>query len=230
MPAWIDEKGQQVWMCVCDCLNIRFLTTSQWNNHNRQSCGCLRVDVSRIRTTAMNKTRAGKPRSEKGKEASRIACKKMNDVRHLKARHIIDNIDSMKLTAVCRICGKVPIKIMKHRADESLRDQYLCWVGSLRVNDAYAGAKVRYVDHALSMYQNQKELCAICKEPMVRGAGLENDGMVLDHCHLTGFIRGFIHQRCNKGLGNFRDNPNFLRGAAEYLEKIKMEEECQTLD
>ena len=77
MSAWI-ENNQQVWMCVCDCKQIRFITTAQWKCRSRKSCGCLRREVTRAMAVALNSNRVGKPRSEKGKEASKAACKKMN--------------------------------------------------------------------------------------------------------------------------------------------------------
>jgi hypothetical protein len=41
----------------------------------------------------------------------------------------------------------------------------------------------------------------------------------IDHCHLTGKIRGVLCSKCNSGLAVFRDSPIFLRKAADYLEK-----------
>lgn len=216
MPAWVNEKNQQVWMCVCDCKQIRFITTAQWKCRSRKSCGCLRREVTRAMATKLNTDRAGQPRSEKGKLASQAACKKMNAVRHSKARHILDNVDPILLTGFCHECGLVPIKRMQHRVGVQ-RDQYLCWVGSLRQNDAYANAKVRFPNHALEMWNTQNGDCAICVKPMER-EGNTNIGATLDHCHDSGYIRGFLHQGCNKGLGHFLDDPATLRKAAAYLE------------
>jgi hypothetical protein len=50
--------------------------------------------------------------------------------------------------------------------------------------------------------------CVIC--------GLKAE--VVDHDHNSGRIRGALCQRCNMGLGHFRDNPELLRLAALYLE------------
>jgi hypothetical protein len=218
MPAWINEKQNQVWLCVCDCGQIRFITTAVWNAQSRKSCGCLRREVSRGQTTAMNLARAGQPRSAKGKIASQAACKKMNAVRHSHARHVLIKVDPERLVGECDVCGAVPLKIMKHRVGNQ-RDQYLCWVGSLRVHNEYANARVRYPNHALEMFNKQANACAVCDGQMIRGDGLANDGMVLDHCHTTGYIRGFTHQRCNKGLAMFLDRPEVFRKAADYLER-----------
>jgi hypothetical protein len=164
-----------------------------------------------------NAARKGQPiTSEKMLAASRAGCKAMNAVRHLKAGHILENVDSVALTGDCHICGQVPIKVMKHRANGALRDQYLCWVGTRCRETDGAPAKVAYKNQALEMWNNQHGNCALCYKYMVR-AGNTNEGATLDHCHTTGFIRGFIHQGCNKGLGHFLDDPEVLKMAAEYL-------------
>lgn len=50
--------------------------------------------------------------------------------------------------------------------------------------------------------------CVICGD----------EDVVLDHCHVSGKIRGALCQRCNMGLGQFQDDPNRLRAAALYIE------------
>lgn len=65
--------------------------------------------------------------------------------------------------------------------------------------------------------------CAIC------GLSLETGGkeLAIDHDHTCcegiyscgACIRGVLCQGCNGGLGLFRDTPEFLRSAANYLEK-----------
>lgn len=58
----------------------------------------------------------------------------------------------------------------------------------------------------------QDGLCAIC------GGEPGKLGLCIDHDHDTGEVRGVICTWCNSGLGHFRDNPEFLRLAAAYLE------------
>jgi hypothetical protein len=41
----------------------------------------------------------------------------------------------------------------------------------------------------------------------------------VDHCHVSGKIRGVICNSCNILLGHAKDRPRVLRNAAEYLEK-----------
>lgn len=44
--------------------------------------------------------------------------------------------------------------------------------------------------------------------------------LAVDHCHLTGKIRGLLCVPCNRAMGLFKDSPVHLRRAADYLEVI----------
>ena len=41
--------------------------------------------------------------------------------------------------------------------------------------------------------------------------------LVVDHDHQTNKIRGMLCNHCNRGLGHFKDNPNLLEYARNYL-------------
>ena len=43
----------------------------------------------------------------------------------------------------------------------------------------------------------------------------------LDHDHTNGQIHALLCPTCNRGLGNFRDNPALLRRAALYIEALR---------
>ena len=59
--------------------------------------------------------------------------------------------------------------------------------------------------------EKQGNKCAICDSP---------DPSDLDHCHKSLRVRFLLCKHCNRGLGAFRDSPNFLRRAAELLEEF----------
>lgn len=74
------------------------------------------------------------------------------------------------------------------------------------------------VDDFENMLKNQDYKCAIClsdKPNTEKGVGR---GWHVDHDHKTGKVRGILCNYCNHGLGKFKDNPESLRRAAEYLE------------
>lgn len=55
----------------------------------------------------------------------------------------------------------------------------------------------------------QGDRCAICGNA---------EPQHLDHDHKTGVTRQLLCQRCNQGLGLFRDDPKLLHAAAFYVE------------
>jgi hypothetical protein len=67
----------------------------------------------------------------------------------------------------------------------------------------------------------QNYACAICKKSE-SALGTKSDGspkrLSVDHCHKTKIIRGLLCQRCNSGLGQFFDNPEYLESAINFLE------------
>lgn len=58
----------------------------------------------------------------------------------------------------------------------------------------------------------QMNICAICFEPEPYGRYLN-----VDHCHMTGRVRGLLCTPCNYSLGQFRDNEFILKSAIMYL-------------
>lgn len=57
--------------------------------------------------------------------------------------------------------------------------------------------------------------CPICKKTTI--AGLSK--VVLDHCHKTGLVRGYLCESCNTGIGRFDDDPDLVKDAVNWLEK-----------
>ena len=64
----------------------------------------------------------------------------------------------------------------------------------------------------------QQPYCMICMVPRERTNGDPNRHLVIDHCHETGKQRAILCQTCNTGLGHFREDPQLLRNAIEYIE------------
>lgn len=58
--------------------------------------------------------------------------------------------------------------------------------------------------------------CDICGMEPAKQKG-RWDSLHIDHCHDSGVIRGFLCGECNFGLGKFRDRPDLLLAAADYL-------------
>lgn len=65
----------------------------------------------------------------------------------------------------------------------------------------------------LTLLAAWNHLCGICETRIEKPC--------LDHCHKSGKFRGFLCTACNTGLGQYRDNPDLLRLAADYLERTQ---------
>lgn len=64
----------------------------------------------------------------------------------------------------------------------------------------------------------QNGLCAICGEP---GENHSSKRLVVDHDHSTDAVRALLCSTCNLGLGAFKDDPERLAKAIEYLRRHK---------
>ena len=63
------------------------------------------------------------------------------------------------------------------------------------------------------VFKEQKGCCAICTDPLPP----EDHKIHVDHNHETHQWRGLLCSGCNRGLGQFRDNPDTCDRAADYL-------------
>jgi hypothetical protein len=84
-----------------------------------------------------------------------------------------------------------------------------CWAAHNRFRNHGLGAETYR-----AMVEDNNDRCVICSEPeSIR------ENLSVDHDHVTGMIRGLLCHSCNVGLGHFRDNPELLRAAADYMER-----------
>jgi hypothetical protein len=110
----------------------------------------------------------------------------------------------------CNECKKIRYRKWRDRPEgrEKLR----------RVRRNYI-LKLRY-DVSLQEFNRmlglQNGRCAICGKVPDEGRS-----PALDHDHETGEARGILCHHCNAGLGHFREDPDIMRKAAEYLREHK---------
>lgn len=71
------------------------------------------------------------------------------------------------------------------------------------------------------MQTQQNDLCAICSRPETAKCGKTTRRLAVDHCHKTGKVRSLLCADCNRGLGVFKENTDFMQSAIKYLLKHK---------
>lgn len=83
----------------------------------------------------------------------------------------------------------------------------------------YGLSEQQYAD----MLAAQGGVCAICDqdEPSAHGRTGKQFRLSVDHCHVTGRIRGLLCQKCNRAIGLLGDDAELLRKAIEYLEQME---------
>jgi hypothetical protein len=85
------------------------------------------------------------------------------------------------------------------------------------------------IEEFRKMFEEQKNLCAICNQPETRiftGRGANAGRMkvaklCVDHCHSSGKIRGLLCHDCNTSIGKMKDDVDRLQSAINYLNKHK---------
>lgn len=76
-------------------------------------------------------------------------------------------------------------------------------------------------DQYNEIHEKQNGLCSICSKPekMVKKSSDNVYRLCVDHNHTTGVVRGLLCHNCNTALGKFKDRPEVLLRAYEYLKE-----------
>lgn len=64
------------------------------------------------------------------------------------------------------------------------------------------------------MFRDQNGVCAVCRTPDLSGKFLS-----VDHCHVTGKVRGLLCNNCNRALGLLKDSAAVLESMIAYISK-----------
>lgn len=112
--------------------------------------------------------------------------------------------------SICKECASVQSNIYYHTAGAN----YDSAKRRKKVVEAYGIT----LDDYDTMYQEQEGCCKICG---IEEKYVSKNRFHIDHCHETGGVRGLLCSQCNKGLGMFKDNADFLLEAAKYIKGEK---------
>lgn len=109
--------------------------------------------------------------------------------------------DGNRTNSVCRECHKAQCKDRWH-ARTPVEKQ------ATRMRTMYGITPEQYKQ----MHEDQQGKCKICNTTPNTKRSLH-----VDHCHKTGKVRALLCSGCNTALGSFKDDPNLLMNAIEYL-------------
>lgn len=117
------------------------------------------------------------------------------DLRSYSGRHRNGDRKWRKVCKPCRNAARPPRPRSERSERENTYHRRQRWT-------KFGPAAADYID------ANMGRPCHICGEPSTDA----------DHDHETGVFRGLLCRHCNLALGHFRDRPELLRTAADYVE------------
>lgn len=116
------------------------------------------------------------------------------------------------LTGYCKECDKKKNKERKDAKSEYYSD----------MNKMYKRLRIYGLtkDQFEKIMKDQEWKCLICKENLTETFNIDHDHSCCEGRYSCGkCVRGILCGHCNRGLGFFKDNVEFLKDAVEYLEK-----------
>lgn len=134
-------------------------------------------------------------------------CKACKETKSLTEYYVkLDGRDGKKYyDSYCRKCSM-------QRQKEYIQKQSPEYRRNLQLKTLYGIT----IEEFNKMLEEQGGVCAICKQPETEG---KMGKLTMDHDHETGYNRQILCGMCNRGLGHFKDNPELLRAAANYIEE-----------
>ena len=127
-------------------------------------------------------------------------CRKQAERRRHYKRH---HLNQEKYEAACAWCGKA-----HSRAAHTCSNK--CSMNRARYR-AYGVHSLRHLNELKARAGGHCEICGIAEKDAPKGA------LHCDHDHKTGQPRGMLCMHCNQALGKFKDDPDLLARAIEYL-------------
>ena len=129
-----------------------------------------------------------------------------SDCKELKPRS--EFYGNEKRSGTCKPCSRDRSKAYYEANKAKAYEVHRQWVADNPERVKAHKAKSAYGIDYDEYFEMMARPCAIC------GSG---DDLRIDHNHDTNEVRGTLCDRCNKGLGFFRDNAELLEIAMQYL-------------
>jgi Recombination endonuclease VII len=233
------KDGRVHWLCTCDCGNKKLIAPSTLitEKYPVKSCGCSQYAPRR----PPGYKRIYKPWSERKKEAWASPARQKQRYREKIEWHKENNLcilchkeNDRDKGLTCKVCTeKRNIYLIEYKKGKMEKGLCIrCGKEKSEERKAFiectecAKAPIITPEERLlkllqlyelspeeynQMLENQEGTCAICQEV--------TKTLNIDHCHITGKVRGILCGNCNRALGLFKDSPNTLGNAIAYLHK-----------
>ncbi|MGV9425513.1 endonuclease VII domain-containing protein [Streptomyces sp. NPDC003656] len=173
--------------------------------------------VKRCPRCAELKPRAAFARNKAMRDGLQAYCRECSAAYHqarqvAKGRNVRPRVDVPNGHKYCRTCGQIKPHSEWHR-NATASDGLSTRCKSCRVVQGRQGHLKRQYGITEAerdeLIASQGGVCCIC---------LSAPPAHVDHCHETGRVRGVLCFSCNAALGQFKDRPDVIRRAAEYVE------------
>lgn len=131
--------------------------------------------------------------------------------------HVLSEINPTTETAICYLCGPVPVVFRAHGSNGGSGRGWYCVPGR-KLKNARAHLLHRYgmtPEVQEQMLVKQDGRCYVCAEEPT-----ERSPLCVDHDHTTGAVRAILCTPCNTSLGMARESATRLRGLAAYVEEF----------
>lgn len=90
----------------------------------------------------------------------------------------------------------------------------------IHLNNYYVRVHGITLEEYLDRAERQNFKCAICGGDNFKIKECSSGGLVVDHCHATGKIRGLLCHNCNRALGLLKDSPLSIQRALNYIKNV----------
>lgn len=138
-------------------------------------------------------------------------CKKCNTDKTLEEFYYDKNRNVY--AAPCKDCRIKTVRLANHKWRKENPEKE-------KSSNAKSKLKCKYglsLEDLGSLLEKQNFACAICTRPLSLRATKKASKPHVDHCHVTGVVRGLLCLTCNTGIGMFGDSSDLLDAAKEYI-------------
>ena len=191
------------------CKNCTNAKSKQWKSDNRGSSTVYDQKAREKHSTVRELMSDQAYKAAFGEDITCTVCDKTKSFTEFKK----DSRKKSGRASICKVCASA----YSHKRYHNQPPVYDAAKRRAKIVAAYGLT----LDDYDTIYQEQDGKCKICSiEEKYAAKGRFH----IDHCHDTGVVRGLLCSHCNKGLGMFRHNQEFLSAAVNYLAEFNDEE------